>query len=340
MLRAVSSLSLAVALALSSRPAHGYGEPAREGLPNMEERLLVVLTNQVRAAPHDWPGWDTRLATGEPRPPLAMSDALLEAARFHGDDMAAHGHFAHESSDGTTFGDRVSRYFQGGGAGENIYTGYAGGARAALDGWMSSDGHRRNILEARWNLLGPGFTLSGSQRFYVQDFGELRASTVPAIPAGALEPSGATTATLLASWYDASGAAPASFEAVLDGEVIPLALTAGRDGNAIYSGPATLPACCGPLHFTAVAASGARTTYPSSGALLVGRGCTADFTVDGPGAPGGEERPLIDAESSGCSSTTPRTGGGSAGAALLGGAMLLSIAARRRERGRTRAALD
>src|SRR5215831_11840001 len=98
---------------------YAYGEPATDDIPSHEERLLHVLTNQVRQAPHDWPGWDTSQATGDPRNPLLLEKGLTQAARFHADDMAAHDFLSHDSSDGTSFPVRVMHYFTGN-AGENL----------------------------------------------------------------------------------------------------------------------------------------------------------------------------------------------------------------------------
>jgi hypothetical protein len=127
--------------------AFAYGEPDADGLPNHKERLLHVLTNQLRQAPHEWPNWDTSLASDDPRPPLAHNAGLAEAARFHADDMKANGCFTHESCDGTTFNARVARYFNGAGASENLYSAFADKSeRSAITGWMNSTmGHRENM---------------------------------------------------------------------------------------------------------------------------------------------------------------------------------------------------
>ena len=66
-------------LTLSPAVALGYGEPV-DGSPNANERLLHVLTNQIRQAPHEWPDWDTSLATPQARPPLGLEPSLLAAA--------------------------------------------------------------------------------------------------------------------------------------------------------------------------------------------------------------------------------------------------------------------
>ncbi len=155
---------LLLAAALLPGRAFAYGEPDEDGVPDSHERLLHVLTNQIRQAPHDWPGWDTSLATGEPRPPLAHQVGLGSAARFHADDMKAHGCFQHESCDGTSFESRVSRYFSGGAAGENIYTSFGDkSARTGMTAWMNSEGHRTNILRPEWTHLGTGTSESASE---------------------------------------------------------------------------------------------------------------------------------------------------------------------------------
>ena len=53
--RQLFAIASVFSVAFASR-AFGYGEPGDKGAPSHEERLLHVLTNQVRQAPHDWPG--------------------------------------------------------------------------------------------------------------------------------------------------------------------------------------------------------------------------------------------------------------------------------------------
>ncbi|HYP46066.1 MAG TPA: CAP domain-containing protein [Propionibacteriaceae bacterium] len=55
--------------------------------------------------------------------------------------------------------------------GENVAYGYSSGA-AVTDGWMNSSGHRANILNPRYRLIGVGATQSASGRWYAaQVFG-------------------------------------------------------------------------------------------------------------------------------------------------------------------------
>ncbi|MCK6552425.1 CAP domain-containing protein, partial [Myxococcota bacterium] len=314
MLRSVG-LRAALIFATASLPstALGYGEPSA-GVPSAEERLLHVLTNQVRADPHAWPGWNTSLATGEPRPALGLDQGLLDAARFHADDMATNDFFAHESSDGTSFGARVGRFFGGGAAGENIYMATFGGPRDGITAWMNSTtGHRENILEPSWNLLGTGAAITGAARYYVQDFGQRGGTAVPPIAGAAFERIGGGRLRVLVSWWDAAGRAPSSLVATLGGADVALSHAVGGDGNAIWSAEADEPSPCTPLWVTAAGPSGT-TVFPTTGALLVGSSCSEDFTPSRAGGPspdggtggGGGGRPVIDA-AEGCACVVPGT---------------------------------
>jgi uncharacterized protein YkwD len=74
--------------------------------------------------------------------------------------MGTYGFFSHESRDGSEFWARVKRWYGPGGysrwsVGENLL--WASGrlnATRALDLWMSSPGHRKNILTAGWREIG------------------------------------------------------------------------------------------------------------------------------------------------------------------------------------------
>ncbi len=280
-----------------------YGEPAIGDDPSHEERLLFVLTNQVRQAPHDWPGWDTALATGDPRPPLVLQGGLEEAARFHADDMAMHDFFSHDSSDGTSFADRLLHYFPGS-AGENIYMGVAGGAHEAITAWMNSEGHRTNILEPTWMYLGPGFSQKNGALYYVQDFGSVGTLVIPAIPGGALRKLAPGKLELFANFFDPMGREPKSFSAAIGGTTIMLMRIAGPPGNETLSAPADEPATCERLLFSATDADGNTTTFPTTGALLAGAGCSAAYTGasmgTGPSGSGPVVIPADDPEHKGC----------------------------------------
>src|SRR5690606_19302426 len=76
---------------------------------------------------------------------VTTDERLRAAARGHSQDMAANDYFSHTSLDGSTFVDRAQAEGYPSPAAENIAYGYATPADV-MEGWMNSDGHRRNIL--------------------------------------------------------------------------------------------------------------------------------------------------------------------------------------------------
>jgi uncharacterized protein YkwD len=100
-------------------------------------------------------------------PPYAWDPHLAVAAQRHAEDMAAQGYFSHTSLDGRTFADRAGEAgYDASPRGENIAMGYPS-PEAVMDGWMSSDGHRANILASGSNEIGVGL----HERHWVQVFG-------------------------------------------------------------------------------------------------------------------------------------------------------------------------
>jgi hypothetical protein len=87
---------------------------------------------------------------------LAPDDALMIAAQARAEDMARTGHFAHHGADGsspwqwvTDQGYTFSR------AAENLAVNYRD-AESVVAGWLSSPGHRANLLDARLTDIGVG----------------------------------------------------------------------------------------------------------------------------------------------------------------------------------------
>ncbi|WP_433431212.1 CAP domain-containing protein [Nonomuraea sp. CA-141351] len=104
--------------------------------------------------------------------PLKL-DPLLRAAAFgHSSDMAKQGYFDHASKDGRDFMDRIrAAGFSGGRAfAENIAFGQPTPA-SVVEGWMNSPGHRANIMNCAYNLIGVGAAKNAQGRIYwTQDF--------------------------------------------------------------------------------------------------------------------------------------------------------------------------
>ncbi|WP_344156745.1 CAP domain-containing protein [Kribbella yunnanensis] len=107
---------------------------------------------------------------------LRTNSALAKAAEAHASDMVVNHYFAHNSQDGRTpFARMKAAGFQGGAMAENIAVGYTSPA-AVVKGWMNSPGHRANILNCDYTMLGVGYS-SGQVKpewgkgSWVQDFG-------------------------------------------------------------------------------------------------------------------------------------------------------------------------
>ena len=127
-----------------------------------KEAQVLALTNNERA----------KAGCG----PLRTNSALTRAADLHATDMVVHHFFDHNSQDGRSPFDRMKAAgFTGGAMAENIAVGYSSAA-AVVDGWMHSEGHRRNILNCSYTMIGIGYD-SGQVKpewgngSWVQDFG-------------------------------------------------------------------------------------------------------------------------------------------------------------------------
>lgn len=88
--------------------------------------------------------------------PLVVSAGLTAAARQHSVEMVSRGYFGHESADGSSFDRRVRRFYRGlRSAGENIAFGVPDLSPGdAMELWLNSPAHRRNILDPRWREIG------------------------------------------------------------------------------------------------------------------------------------------------------------------------------------------
>ena len=123
---------------------------------------MLALTNQERA----------KAGCGA----LRMNSSLTKAAEAHASDMVDEHFFAHDSLDGRSPFDRMKAAgFKGGAMAENIAVGYSSAA-AVVTGWMNSPGHRQNILNCTYTMIGIGYD-SGQVKpewgngSWVQDFG-------------------------------------------------------------------------------------------------------------------------------------------------------------------------
>ena len=104
--------------------------------------------------------------------PLKVNEKLTKAAQDHSEDMAAHRNMSHTGSDGSNPGNRIKRAgYDWASYGENVAYGYRT-PESVMDGWMSSPGHKRNILDCKFKEIGVGLAQPGY--YWTQNFGTAR----------------------------------------------------------------------------------------------------------------------------------------------------------------------
>lgn len=127
--------------------------------PTVQARVekVIALTNQERQR--------------QGLPALTVHPALTAAAQAHAEDMASHNYFNHTDRQGHSPGDRAKAQGYPVDTGENIFFGPQTAAHA-VQGWMESEGHRRNILNAGYRAIGVGYASGKNGRpYWVQVFG-------------------------------------------------------------------------------------------------------------------------------------------------------------------------
>lgn len=103
------------------------------------------------------------------------NSALASAAQAHAEDMANNSYFSHTGQDGSTPGKRISaKGLNYTACAENIDAGYYS-AEAALNGWINSSGHRKNLISETYTHIGVGTAYNANDNLgygtrYVQDF--------------------------------------------------------------------------------------------------------------------------------------------------------------------------
>ncbi len=276
----------------------GYGDPV-DGYPNWAERELHLYTNAARVDPeaHE----ESYQAGGcsfyqhfsddeqTPKDPVYWQFDLNDAARYHSDDMHANDWFSHDSSDGTSFQQRMANFYpKSGSVGENIAYGYPDQWAVNFEGWMcSTDGHRANIMSGMWNELGTGVV----SNYYTQDFGGGTPETGLNIRMGVHTPQMPRDGSEDITFYaDYAGEALSGIFVVLDGEPYPLEVVWGTDERGVFAVEIELAfeddgAYCGQYYFWYEDADG-EGTFPEEGSYLLGAACDEDWVAEQIGAGG------------------------------------------------------
>jgi uncharacterized protein YkwD len=293
--RAPRSLRIVLALLLGAVPASaGNGDPV-DGHPNYRERALLALTNACRQDPQEYR--DTYLrGTGilrarnyPPVPPLYASPALGRSARAHSLDMARTPCFQHDSCDGTSLWTRIRGYYrEGTSMAENIAFGHPTPLEA-INGWLldggapdhsRGDGHRRNLLSAKFREMGNGSARGGRRGTYdTQDFGNGAPDFQTPLVSGSHVLGGDGTITFLASFYTRDGEEPDEAWLELEGRKLALELAFGKKRNGTYRVVIDRSDRCRRYRFRFRDDDGHEWLFPEGGSLFTTGegGCTREY---------------------------------------------------------------
>ena len=103
--------------------------------------------------------------------PLAFDPRITEAARLHSQDMADSSNFSHRGSDGSMVDDRADKLgiSNWSAIGENIayLRGFDDVAASAIEKWLESPSHKKNLLDKRWKETGIGVAVLSDGTYYL-----------------------------------------------------------------------------------------------------------------------------------------------------------------------------
>ena len=118
----------------------------------MQEQKLLNLLNEDRAR--------------NGLPPLTLDPELSRLAQLKSSDMNSNHYFAHESPTYGNASQMLSAFgYDYQGVGENIA--HHANVEKAEAAFMSSDGHRSNILGSQWDKVGIGIAYDANGNVYV-----------------------------------------------------------------------------------------------------------------------------------------------------------------------------
>lgn len=171
-------------------------DPTAVGDRSAPDRQPDTVADDVTASPSPSPSPSTTRSTEpptEPDPRTALEASVVKltnsarakagcaavrtdsrlrsASRVHSADMAKRNYFSHETPEGITPWQRAEDAGYPNPSAENIAHGYPT-AKAVVDAWMASSGHRANILNCESKAVGVGVYLGGDGGpYWTQMFG-------------------------------------------------------------------------------------------------------------------------------------------------------------------------
>ena len=103
-------------------------------------------------------------------PSLQWDESLVALARTHSQSMAGSKYFSHKDPDGGYVDDRAARLGVNNwlAIGENIafMKGYADPASTAVEKWMQSPSHKKNMLNGNWRQSAIGAAVADDGAVY------------------------------------------------------------------------------------------------------------------------------------------------------------------------------
>ena len=163
---------------VNKKLAHTY-----PSITKAQQKEFLTKVNQVRSERRTC----GKYGSMGPVAPLVWSDKLYEAAYTHSYDMAKSSHFSHNGSGtandrtavdmrlgrGSSLKDRMSyadyRWLA---VGENIAAGQHS-AKAAMNAWLRSDEHCKNLMSGQFTEVGMAYTTTNDRfkTYWSQNFG-------------------------------------------------------------------------------------------------------------------------------------------------------------------------
>jgi uncharacterized protein YkwD len=148
-MRFFATLAVVFTAVLAASPIASSGQPTLQERRASLEAAVVREMNVIR--------------TARGLRPLHAAPRLRTAARDHSQAMLVHGFFGHDSADGTTFSERIKRYYTNRGfatwsVGEALLAseGQDVDAKAVVSAWLNSPPHREIVLSPTWRDAGIG----------------------------------------------------------------------------------------------------------------------------------------------------------------------------------------
>ena len=140
----------------------GGTTPAPDIVYNVSKSKMLQLINNVRKA-----GCNCGTTTMPPVAAVTWNDKLAKASYDHSVEMKTNNYFSHTGLNGSNAGQRITAAgYTWKTWGENIAKGYTS-EQAVVSGWLSSEGHCKNIMGAAFKEMGVG----RQENYWTQVFG-------------------------------------------------------------------------------------------------------------------------------------------------------------------------